>query len=300
MKSLLIAMFAMSFCYCEAQTCLDISRQLEELKKVNIESAKGKAVVLPIKENLKMELVWVPAGYWVGKYPVTQAQFKAVMGWNPSCFKGDQNPVDSVNWYDATFFCQHATTNALLLGLPENWVVVLPTEKQWEDFSVGDTNMFGAPALDEKQIGTQSVGLTKPNNLGLYDLHGHINQWCQDWYDGRRRERVLRGGAWSDKLSNIAPYDPPRYSPPPPYGDNPLDLFRNPPTSEERDKQVKDSSKAYDENLNRYDEMYQKQNQEKITKTRIDYRHHYRPESKVNGVGFRVVLIESKSVVIDK
>jgi formylglycine-generating enzyme required for sulfatase activity len=163
----------------------------------------------------------------VARYEVTQELYEAVMGKNPSRWKGPRNSVEMVSWDEATDFCRKATAELRRLKLlGEKDVIRLPTEAEWEyacragtatRYSFGD----GAAAL--KDFGwfkgnskgeDPPVGKKKPNPWGLYDLHGYVWEWCQDaWhptYDGApadgsaregtsARERVLRGGSWADE-----------------------------------------------------------------------------------------------------
>jgi len=169
-------------------------------------------------ENLHQ--VTITKNYWLGKYLVTQAQWKAVMGSNnPSDFEGDNLPVENVSWNDAQEFIMKL--NHMTEGKrPDGYRYMLPTEAQWEyacragtitPFSFGET-------LDEKQANfsgnikqTSPVGSYPPNAWGLYDMHGNVWEWCADWYDdypsvGSSRfdqtgptsgsGRVSRGGSW--------------------------------------------------------------------------------------------------------
>jgi len=161
--------------------------------------------------------VKISKGFYMGIYEVTQAQYKAVMDGNPSYFKGDNLPVEEVSWNDATEFCKK-------LSRKEGKTYRLPTEAEWEyacragsqtRFCFGDSDS----GLDEyawcgyKKSGKQThlVGQKKPNAFGLYDMHGNVWEWCQDWYDenyysnspgvdpegpNTGTARVLRGGSW--------------------------------------------------------------------------------------------------------
>ena len=156
--------------------------------------------------------------FYLGVYEVTQEQYERVMGTNPSAFKGAQNPVESVSWEDAVEFCRK------LSALPEEkaagHVYRLPREAEWEyacragtttAYSFGDDeNQLGVYAWYNKNSGktTHPVGQGKPNAWGLYDMHGNVWEWCQDWYDdlpsgnatgpSTGSGRVLRGGSWYD------------------------------------------------------------------------------------------------------
>jgi formylglycine-generating enzyme required for sulfatase activity len=158
-------------------------------------------------------------GFWMGVHEVTQSQYQAVMGNNPSCFKGDNNPVEQVSWDDAVEFCKK-------LSKKEGKTYTLPTEAQWEyacragsttEYSFGDSeSSLGDYAWHEGNSGgkTHPVGTKKANKFGLYDMYGNVSEWCLDWSWGYPegtsidpegpksgtglilRERVLRGGSW--------------------------------------------------------------------------------------------------------
>jgi formylglycine-generating enzyme required for sulfatase activity len=140
--------------------------------------------------------------FYLGKYPVTQQQFEAVMGDNPSHFKGGSLPVETVSWDDAQTFIQKLNTHS------GKKLYRLPTEAEWEyAFRAGSTSLyyFGD---DESQLGeyawylgnsvqtTHPVGQKKPNGWGLYDMAGNVWEWTDSWYDSSRSNRVLRGGSW--------------------------------------------------------------------------------------------------------
>ncbi len=156
----------------------------------------------------------------IGKYPVTQAQYVAVMGRNPSYFTGDPNcPVECVSWDDATKFCEKLSQ---LFGKQYR----LPSEAEWEYacragtttryYFGDDANQLGDYAWYESNSGgvTHRVGQKKPNPWGLHDMHGGLLEWCLDhWHDsyngaqtdgsawitgGDSSYRVLRGGSWDD------------------------------------------------------------------------------------------------------
>jgi len=142
--------------------------------------------------------------FYLGKYPVTQNQWEAVMGDNPSHFKGGSLPVETVSWDDAQIFIQKLNQ----LSGKKNYR--LPTEKEWEYACRAGTTSeyyFGA---DESQLGeyawyngnsgqtTHPVGQKKPNEWGLYDMAGNVWEWTDSWYDSSRSYRVDRGGGWND------------------------------------------------------------------------------------------------------
>ena len=161
--------------------------------------------------------VTIGRAFYMGVTPVTQAQYKALTGKKPSDFKGDANPVENVSWEDAGRFCADLTQRT-------GKIVRLPAEAEWEyacragspsRFSFGDEDR-ALPLhawYDGNSDGkTHPVGQKKPNAFGLYDMHGNVWEWCQDWYDSgyyaianvrdpqgpvSGSGRVLRGGSWS-------------------------------------------------------------------------------------------------------
>ena len=169
--------------------------------------------------------VTITRGFWMGKYEVTQGQYLAVTGSNPSNFTGDSNrPVEQVTWYEATNYCAMLTQQDRAAGqIAMNSVYRLPTEAEWEyacrawtstRFSYGDdqgyTNLTDYAWYDGNAGGTtHPVGQTLPNPWGLHDMAGNVMDWCQDWYgvypggiaaDPQGAEtgsyRVIRGGNW--------------------------------------------------------------------------------------------------------
>ena len=155
------------------------------------------------------------SGYYIGKYEVTQKLWKAVMGSNPSNFKGDNLPVERVSWNDVQEFLRKL--NAMT---GKNYR--LPTEAEWEfaarggnssrGYKYSGSNSLGNVAwyYDNSGSGTHAVGTKSPNELGIYDMSGNVWEWCQDWYgsysgSSQRNpqgpnsgsSRVFRGGCWS-------------------------------------------------------------------------------------------------------
>jgi formylglycine-generating enzyme required for sulfatase activity len=150
--------------------------------------------------------VTVP-GFWMGKYPVTQAQWRSIaalpseqieLDASPSHFKGDNRPVDQVSWLQAIEFCQR-------LSKKTGNRYRLPSEAEWEyacrsgsttDFCFGDT-LTPEMANQNRAVGeTTAVGIYLPNAFGLYDMHGNVWEWCQDdWHDSYQ-EAPIDGSAW--------------------------------------------------------------------------------------------------------
>jgi len=230
-------------------TTVTVNRKGEE-----ISSREGQAEVMTENFNgVSLEMVKIPGGrflmgspetevgsfdnerpqhyvdvpeFFMGKYPVTQAQWQAVMGNNPSRFKGANRPVEKVSWNDATEFCQKLSQ---ITGKKYS----LPSESQWEyacragtttPFYFGETitselanyNASDYPYADaptgKYRKETTDVGIFPPNAFGLYDMHGNVWEWCQDvWHSnyngaptdgsawetgGNSNRRLLRGGCW--------------------------------------------------------------------------------------------------------
>jgi formylglycine-generating enzyme required for sulfatase activity len=159
--------------------------------------------------------------FYIGKYEVTQAEWKAVMGNNPSGFKGDNLPVERVGWDDAQEFIRKLNT---MTG--KNYR--LPTEAEWEyaarggsqsrgfkysgSNSIGDVAWYDANSRFDANSGskTHPVGTKRANELGIYDMSGNVYEWVNDWYgnysSGSQTNpigpssgsaRVFRGGSWS-------------------------------------------------------------------------------------------------------
>jgi len=167
------------------------------------------------------------SSFLLGKYPVTQEQWQAVMGSLPPCRgQGARRPVDRVSWNDAREFCAW-------LSEQTGRVYRLPGEAEWEyacrartitPFYCGETittdlaNYVGEHVYRSEPKGvyrheTTVVGSFPPNAFGLYDMHGNVWEWCADawhddyegaptdgaaWESGRAAHRVLRGGCWHD------------------------------------------------------------------------------------------------------
>jgi formylglycine-generating enzyme required for sulfatase activity len=164
--------------------------------------------------------VTVTQPFKMGVHEVTQAQYEQVMGVNPSHFKGADNPVEKVNWFDAVEFCRKLS--ALPAEKAAGNVYRLPTAAEWEYAGRAGTATQYTWGDDASQLGdyawyssnsartTHPVGGKQPNAWGLYDMTGNVMEWCHDSpaYGGGVL-RVLRGGKWdqdADKIKRRADY----------------------------------------------------------------------------------------------
>ena len=166
---------------------------------------------------------WDPAhkvtlnDYYIGKTEVTQALWKAVMGYNPSEFKGDNLPVETVDWNEVHMFLDSLNN---IIGKKYR----LPTEAEWEYAALGGNKSKGTDYSGSKNIEevawyernsgnrTHPVGEKRANELGIYDMSGNVNEWCSDWYTAYPIEHqynpqggtkdplerhIIRSGAWN-------------------------------------------------------------------------------------------------------
>ena len=216
-------------------------------------SLSDNTLTIPVKNGINIEMVKVEAGsfnmgatpemkspyevekpvhrvtltnnYYIGKYEVTQALWQAVMGSNPSHFKGDALPVEQVSWKD----CQKFITKLNRLT-GKNFR--LPTEAEWEYAARGGNKSRGYRYSGSNTIDdvawyendalsqTHPVGTKQPNELEIYDMTGNVMEWCQDWYGSYSSSpqvnptgaasgsyRVVRGGGWSDSARDCRTSD---------------------------------------------------------------------------------------------
>ena len=180
-------------------------------------------------------------GFFMGKYVVTQAQYQAIMGSNPSKFKGEKRPVEQVSWDEAVEFCKKLSQKT------EN-TYRLPSEAEWEyacragtktPFYFGETITtdlvnyngdypYGSAPKGEYREQTIDVGKFPPNSFGLYDMHGNVYEWCEDVYNGNyidaptdgrpwligsdKNIKLLRGGSWYTFARNCPSANRHRYA----------------------------------------------------------------------------------------
>jgi len=173
----------------------------------------------------------------IGKYEVTQKEYREMMGTNPSYFKGDNLPVENVSWYDVIEYCnkrsqkEGLTPAYTINGNDVTWNrnangYRLPTEAEWEyacragttgKYNTGESISDNTGWYDANSGGkTHPVGQKSANAWGLYDMHGNVREWCWDWYgnysSGAQTDppgassgstRVERGGSWSSSAEGV-------------------------------------------------------------------------------------------------
>lgn len=171
--------------------------------------------------------VTLTQGFYLGKFEVTQAEWKVVMGTSPSKFFGPNRPVEQITWDQAKRFCEEL--NLIEQNddrLPEGWKYDLPTEAQWEyACRAGTDTMFywggsiGPSHANYKDNGineTTEVGKYPSNNWGFHDMTGNVNEWCSDWYapfDSKSvfdpigpdhgNHKSIRGGCWANPIELV-------------------------------------------------------------------------------------------------
>ncbi|NEO55123.1 MAG: SUMF1/EgtB/PvdO family nonheme iron enzyme [Okeania sp. SIO3B5] len=221
-------------------------------KVINRTQGSARQKMEDLGNGIKLEMVYIPGGsflmgspeneaerdsnespqhqvslqpFYMSKYPITQKQYEAIMGNNPSNFKGENRPVENVNWHNAIEFCQK-------LSEKTGKIYTLPSESQWEyacragtttPFYFGETitselvnydgnHPYGNAPKGKYRQETIDVGSFPPNAFGLYDMHGNVWEWCLDvWHGnyngaptdgsawesgGNNSQRLLRGGCW--------------------------------------------------------------------------------------------------------
>ena len=199
-------------------------------KAPQTKESSWKEEVFDLGKDVKLEMILIPAGkfkmgdprknyevtltklFYIGTYEVTQDQWEEVMGKNPSRIKGAKLPVTQVSWNDCQGFIKK-------LNAKTDGGFRLPTEAEWEyscragtttTYSFGDKITLQDANYADSKIGKPvAVGSYKPNAFGLYDMHGNVWEWCEDWGAGHPagavtdpkgaatgERRVLRGGSF--------------------------------------------------------------------------------------------------------
>ena len=191
------------------------------------------ALIESLPGGIKLEMVILPEGsftmgsdeygneqpkhqvtlkkFAIGKYPVTQEQYQAIMDNNPSHFKNNPtNPVEEVSWHDSQAFCQK-------INQKTGKKYRLPSEAEWEYACRAGTQTRYYFGDNEKQLGeyawysensgskTHPVGQKKPNDWGLYDMSGNVREWCDDSWHDNYKKAPTDGSSWNDNHSESSP-----------------------------------------------------------------------------------------------
>ena len=205
-------------------------------------SSGSNEISIPVKDGITIDMVKVDAGsfmmgatsemqnpygdetpvhqviltndYYMGKYEVTQALWQAVMGNNPSRFKGDNLPVEQVSWNDCQEFIgklNDLTGRKFRLPTEAEWEYAARGGKKSRSYQYSGSSNISDVAWYDGNSGskTHPVGMKQANELGIYDMGGNVYEWCQDWYGSYVSSsqtnptgavsgsyRVCRGGSW--------------------------------------------------------------------------------------------------------
>lgn len=208
----------------------------EQGQVINQDGAQNQCFIEQLDNGIELEMMQIPNGtfimgspeseeghdsresplhlvnlneFWMAKYPITQIQYQAVTGKNPSRFKGSLRPVEMVSWQDAQQFCQK-------LSILTNKNYRLPSEAEWEyacragtstPFYFGETirtdlsnyganSSYGRSPRGVNRSITTEVGTFPPNLYGLHDMHGNVWEWCEDAWHTDYQDAPNDGSAW--------------------------------------------------------------------------------------------------------
>ena len=216
-------------------------------------SLTGNTITIPVKDGISIDMVRVEAGtftmgtkkemkkpwddenpahqvtltndYYIGKYEVTQALWQAVMGNNPSYYKGENLPVEGVSWIRCQEFIDKLnsiTGKKFRLPSEAEWEYAARGGKKSRGYRYSGRNKLSDVAWYKDNCGykthTHTVGTKQANELGIYDMSGNVWEWCQDWFGkyssssqvnptgaDNGSSRVFRGGCWYNDASNCRP-----------------------------------------------------------------------------------------------
>ena len=191
--------------------------------------ARGEQTRTEVVRRIIEDMVGIPGKeFKMGKYEVTQKQWSAIMGANPSYFKCEENPVENVSWNNCKKFLEKL--NALPEVKESGLTFRLPTAVEWEYAcragATGDyCRLADGTAITPDTLGkvawyignsegrVHPIGQKEPNAFGLYDMHGNVWEWCEDLYRAGDYSRVHRGGGWGDSFMNCRASDRSHFSP---------------------------------------------------------------------------------------
>jgi len=138
--------------------------------------------------------------FCVDQREITQIKYKLEMGKNPSYFKGDRNPVETVSWFQADKYCKKLDKR-------------LPSEIEWEKSARAGSltkyywgnkmNIFYLWYSINSEYKTHPVGEKKPNQYGLYDILGNVYEWTTSWDSDEKKFKVIRGGSWANRENSV-------------------------------------------------------------------------------------------------
>jgi formylglycine-generating enzyme required for sulfatase activity len=211
-------------------------------KVINRQQHQAEYFSLELSNGVMLDMVSIPGGtFWMGspdgvggdcerprhqvaiapffmsKFAITQEQYEAVIGKNPSNFKGTKRPVEQVSWFDAIAFCEQ-------LSQLSQRQFTLPSEAQWEyacragtetPFYFGETistdqanydgdSIYGSGKKGQYREQTTDVGTFPPNLFGLYDMHGNVSEWCADHWRETYQGALTDGSAWETEEKNAS------------------------------------------------------------------------------------------------
>ena len=212
--------FKMGFTKKEMAECrLEVQEKIKKNTNKELGKEELDSLDLSLSKQGKQHEVTLTKQFYMGKYEVTQEQYEAVMGDNPSNLKGAKLPVTAVSWYDCQEFIKK-------LNAKTDGGYRLPSESEWEyacragtstAYSFGDKITPKDANYDDSEIDSEidkgkpvATGSYKPNAFGLYDMHGNVWEWCEDWHGeypfavtdpkgpATGECRVMRGGSFCD------------------------------------------------------------------------------------------------------